>query len=90
MINIFKKLYIPKEEKTSIVAYKSWVVRWESRHTEYSGGTRPEAEIFPSKEDAMSFKKQLEEAFKLLRYTCPSTYVTIEENQSKLATLNND
>jgi hypothetical protein len=51
-MNIFKWLSIPNGEKEDVKAYKTWVVRWDSRHGQYSGNTRPEVEVFTTKEDA--------------------------------------
>ena len=91
MSNWFKKLLIPSGEKTTVVAYKSWTVRWNKLNTYgYSSGgfsfnPAPECEIFPSEIDANKFAKQLREAFKLLKVTGDFAKVKVEENQSKLS-----
>jgi hypothetical protein len=95
MKNIFKELFIPSGEKTTVIAYNSWVVRWYKLSTyEYStikgqfGFTSaPECEIFPSEIDAEKFAEQLREAFKFLRITGDFSKVKVEANQSKLATI---
>jgi len=87
MKNWFKKLLIPTGEKTTVVAYNSWIVRWRSRNGEYSTDIKLEAEIFPSEQDAHKFAQQLKESFKLLRYSGYVTDVKVEANQSKMATL---
>lgn len=90
----FKELFIPSGEKTTVVAYNSWVVRWTKvRSVSYNSGDSfsfretPEAEIFPSEIDANRFADQLREAFKLLRQTGDATRVKVESNQSTLAML---
>lgn len=85
MGNWFKKLFIPSGAKTTVVAYNSWVVRWESRYGEYSDDIKLEAEIFPSETDAYKFAEQLKESFKLLKYSGSPTKVKVEANQSKMA-----
>jgi len=64
-MNIFKKLFIPNGEKQELKAYESWTVRWKNRSSfiDY----KEQAEVFTTKEDAKSFAKQIEEAFKLLK-----------------------
>lgn len=60
-------------------AHESWLVRWRSRHGDFSCDTKDEVEIFLSEEEARFFKLQLELAFKLLKYT-NGTKVTMEKN----------
>ncbi len=86
MSNFLKRIFLPAvldnsvQSHTGVVyAHESWIVRWESRHGEYAGNTKKEAEIFPLKEDAEAFKSQLEAAFNLIRHTS-GTKVTIEKN----------
>ena len=80
-MNLLKRIFLgPEETSLPVYAHTSWTVRWQSRHNEYSSGTRPEAEVFPIKQDAEDFKQALEQAFKLIRYTS-GTRVTIEENK---------
>jgi hypothetical protein len=78
-MNIFKWLSIPNGEKEDVKAYKTWVVRWDSRHGQYSGNTRPEVEVFTTKEDAEKFARELREAYKLVRHTSGIT-VSVENN----------
>jgi hypothetical protein len=90
MKNWFKNILIPSGEKTEVVAYNSWIVRWYSGNGGYNSALtykQPEAEIFPSEEDAQKFAEQLREAFKLVRYTGSATKVTVESQQTKLASL---
>lgn len=92
MRNWFKKLRIPSGEKTEVVAYMSWMVRWYSwnlHRVSYSGDAycSPMAEIFPSEEDANKFAEQLREAFKLLKQSGEGCRVVVEENQGKLASM---
>lgn len=93
MKNIFKKLFIPSGQKTELVAYNSWVVRWVSLSSYgfTSGGFsishKPESEIFPSEIDAHKFAEQLRESFKLLKQTGDATKVIVEANQNKLASV---
>ena len=89
MINWFKKLSIPSGDKTEVVAYKSWVVRWRSlqNRIEFATEGKQEAEIFPSKEDAYKFAEALKESYRTLRYNTYLFNVTVEENQNKLASL---
>lgn len=79
MANWFKTLLIPTGLKEELVAYESWIVRWQSRYDEYSSSIRPEAEVFTNKEDADKFAEQLREAFKLVRHT-HGTRVTVKQN----------
>lgn len=88
MRNIFKNLFIPSGDKTKLVAYNSWIVRWKSAislGSDLYANFKDQAEIFPSEIDAIKFAQSLKDARKLLRDT--HFTVTIEENQSKLATL---
>lgn len=81
----FKKMFIPSGEKTTVVAYKSWVVRWRSVNMLSDTWATPkeQSEIFPSKEDAEKFADALIDARKLLKDKYFETRV--EENQSKMA-----
>lgn len=66
----FKNLLVPFSNDTKQVnAVQLWEVRWESRHGEYSGNTKPEIEAFPSLEEAEEFAKALRNAFKLIKHT---------------------
>jgi len=89
MNNWFKKLLVPSGEKTEVIAYKSWVVRWKSLQNslQFANDGKEEAEIFPSKEDAYKFADALRESYKTLRYNKGLFSVTVEENQSKLTSL---
>jgi len=87
MKNWFKKLLIPSGEKTEVVAYNSWIVRWRSASFDGSSlcYTRDESEIFPSEVDAEKFAQSLKDARGLLKDSGGG--IKIEANQSKLATL---
>lgn len=93
-MNIFKKLFIPSGAKTTVVAYNSWVVRWNSKNRNGYEYVK-QAEIFPSEVDANKFAEQLREAFKMVRYSDKFTFshedklteVVVEANQSKMATM---
>ncbi len=78
MLNIFKKS-VPTNETKVVDAAKSWTVTWYSKNGEYSTNKEQENAVFLSIDDAEGFKKSLESAFKLLRYTY-GTNVTIKEN----------
>ena len=85
MNNFLKKIFLPavlddsvQSQTGEVYAHQSYVVRWTSRFGEYSQSTKPEAEIFPLKEDAEALKAQLEAAFKLIRHTSGNK-VTIEK-----------
>ena len=80
-MNIFKKLFVPSGEQKELTALENWTVRWDSRYDDYSYSIKPEAEVFTSKEDAIEFKKAVENAFKLLKYKGESTKVTIQKTK---------
>ena len=77
---LIKKKKVPQEERTEIDVFESWTVRWTSRNGQYPFDTRPEMEIFPSKESAAAFKRELEEAFKLIKHTGHGTTVIMSKN----------
>lgn len=84
----FKKLLIPSGDKTEVVAYTSWIVRWVSVIGNSNSTllySRQESEIFPSEIDATKFADQLKEAHKLLKDR--DFIIKIESNQSKSATM---
>jgi hypothetical protein len=87
MKNWFKKLIIPSGEKTEMVAYKSWVVRWKSARHDSSmfWYSKEESEIFPSEQDAKRFKEALIDARLLLKDK--NFDIKVEENQNRLASL---
>ena len=87
MKNWFKNILIPSGEKTTVVAYKSWIVRWQSANFDGSSliYTKYESEIFPSEEDANKFAESLRDARILLKDK--HFNVKIEANQSKFSTL---
>ena len=68
---------IKKVERIKEVSTEVWEVRWASRYGSYSSQTRPEMEIFDSKEDANTFADALKECFKLLRYKGDETKVEV-------------
>lgn len=76
---IFKKKTVPIENGTKeIETVQTWEVRWTSRNGCFSGNTQKEVEVFISEESAEEFKKSLENAFELLKYTS-GTGVTLEK-----------
>lgn len=90
-MNLLKKIFLSEptkdiplegynEPETVVYAHSSLVVRWESRHGEFHGDTKPEVEIFPLKEDAEAFAESLRNAFRLIRHKS-GTKVTISENK---------
>lgn len=91
MWHIFKKLFIPSGNKVAVVAYKSWVVRWQGYSSfSYSGGSyslsaKEHVEIFPNEEDARSFARQLAYAHQLLQQHGNATGITVKENHSSLS-----
>lgn len=89
MKNWFKKLKIPSGEKTEVVAYKSWTVRWYSWHGSNTNYPHQytQCEIFPSEIDANNFAAALKEAYKLVRCSGDCFDVWVQENQNKLANL---
>jgi hypothetical protein len=76
---IFKKLFVPSEEKKELTAIENWSVRWYSHYGSYSGDTRKECEFFTSKEDAEHFAEQLRDAYKLIKHTS-NTSVSVERS----------
>ena len=78
-MKFLKKLLIPNGEKEAVIAYESWIVRWQSRHGVYSKDVKPECEVFTSKEGAIKFANQLKEAFALIKHTS-GTYIKVEKN----------
>jgi hypothetical protein len=91
MRSIFKKLFVPSGEKT-LVAYESWVVRWESVYSINQDSriayTKHECEIFPSKDDAIAFANALENAANIMKDG--SRLIKVIYNESKLATVYED
>lgn len=91
MKNWFKNLLIPSGEKTTVIAYNSWVVRWRSAN--FEGGssnlihTTENCEIFPSEIDANKFAQSLEDARKLLKDE--KFKVKVQSNQSKMTEMAN-
>lgn len=84
MKKLFKKLFVPSEQKTTIVAYKSWIVRWKSCTSSEYNFRKYEAEIFPSAEDAYKFAKILKESALYLKSS--GFNIQVEANQSQLTT----
>jgi len=63
------KMLFRNEEECSVEVLDTWEVRWYSRDGDFHSDINPEIRVFPSLEDAKSFKSALEDAYKLLRYT---------------------
>jgi len=76
-MNFIRRLLSIPSGETTVEAIETYEVRWTSRHGEYFSSVKPEAEVFPLKEDAEAFAKALRSAFKLIRHTGPNTQVTI-------------
>lgn len=65
-----KKLTVPASNGTKqIDAVQLWEVRWNSRYGPYISCTQPEAEMFPTSEEAEAFALALRNAFTLIRHT---------------------
>jgi hypothetical protein len=79
-MNLFKKIFVPTEEKQELIAYESWTVRWNARQGNYSSDLTPVAEVFTNKEDARTFANALKEAFKLIRNTSNDCQIEIKKN----------
>ena len=71
-----KKLRKLLNDGKEVDAVQLWEVRWESRHGEYHGDTRPEIEVFHDEQLAKDFYDALKNAFKLVRHKS-GTNVTI-------------
>lgn len=78
-MKLFKKIF-RSEATVSVDAAETWRVEWCSRHGEYVFDYRKEVEIFVNKEEAMAFKKALEDAFQLLKYKGSITAVNLMKN----------
>lgn len=81
MKNYIKKLLDVPAGETTVTAFEIYEVRWTSRYDVYSHSIKPEAEIFPLKEDAETFAAALENAFKLIKYTGANTKVTVNRRE---------
>lgn len=71
------KIFFRDEQEMSVDVISTYEVRWNSRHGEYSGSTRPEVRAFTTKTDALAFQKALQDAFALIKHTS-GTQVTLE------------
>ena len=79
-MNFIKKwLSAPSGEIVQLEGVQTWQVRWLSRKGGGHYDTLPEVEVFTNYKDALHFKQQLEDAFKLIRHTS-GTSVTIEKS----------
>lgn len=79
-MNFIKKwLSSPSGETVKLEAVELWYVRWTRRYGQYSGDTEEVMEAFTNYADAVHFKEQLQEAFKLIRHTS-GKYVEIEKS----------
>ena len=75
-----KWLKIPaSNDQKEIEVAQCWEVRWTSRHGGYSHDTRPQVEVFLSKEEAEAFYLSLTRAFALVKYTGSETYVEVRK-----------
>lgn len=67
---IFEKKTVPLNNETKEVEVTAlWAVRWQSRYGPFNSDVKDEAEFFPNEQDALDFKKALENAFKLIKHT---------------------
>ncbi len=67
---LFEKKTVPLSNETKEVEVTAlWAVRWQSRHGAFNSDVKAEAEFFPNEQDALDFKKALENAFKLIKHT---------------------
>ena len=76
MISFIKKVLKTSNDsrqEKKLEAVQLYYVSWYSRHGQYSSDVNRQVEAFPSKEDAEVFKKDLENAFKLIRHTSGDT-----------------
>lgn len=81
MFGVLKNLTVPTGETKTIVAIKSWSVRWISKQGTYPFERKTEeTEVFVSEETANTFAQSLRNAFKLLRYSA-DTKISITENK---------
>lgn len=69
MFKLFKKLIPTGENKSVRVLEDTWRVTWYSRYGEFSGYVEKECEIFIDEQEAKDFKKQLDDAFTLIKHT---------------------
>jgi hypothetical protein len=75
MLKIFKSGH---DTLTSDI--ETWVVRWNKRYSEYSGGYKEVAQFFTSEKEARDFKDSLDRAIKLLGHTAwDITWTKIEK-----------
>lgn len=76
---ILKWIWAPSGQQVQLQSAEMWYVRWQSRYGVWQTCRQPEVQVFPSKESAEHFKKQLEAAFTLLKHTGDGTEVTLEK-----------
>ena len=66
---MWKFFKIPTSETEEIKGLETWVVSWYSRYGAYSHDVEKCYQAFTSKENAIKFKKALEDAFKFIKHT---------------------
>lgn len=78
MLKLFKKK-IPKDNVTEVTIQQSWTVEWTSYTWSYGNFTTPKhnAKVFIKHEDALEYKKQLQECAKFINST---VHTNIKEN----------
>lgn len=83
----FKWLKVPSSnEMKDVKVVQMWEVRWWSRHGQDLGSppqyttASPQLECFTSEAEAVDFKKSLEQAFKLLRYSGTGRDVSVTKS----------
>ena len=57
------------KKEVTVSACVQWEVRWTSRHSEFSNGTREEVRVFTDESQALEFSCALKDAFRLIRHT---------------------
>ena len=82
-MRLFKRKEVTiRDEQTEVLnAVELWSVRWGARQSDWHHDVDPVAEFFTNEEDAQDFKKALEDAAKLLRYTEPKLNIRMRKEQ---------
>ena len=64
-----KIIKAPSGETVDLQGFQVWMVRWNSRHGQFHGDTKPQVQAFGTREDAEHFATSLREAFALIKHT---------------------
>jgi len=84
MFNFLKcKIIIPNGDTEEIQGLATYIVSWTKRNGEYSTDTKKCYQAFTNQDEAIKFKKSLEDAHRLIGNTS-GTKVTIEKQVSGL------